>query len=81
MHAMVIVENSPPEAVPFSMLLRSASTAVVGTYIGIRMAGSPALMLLTVPAGLLVIGSAMGVAKALEKGLNKRVRKLLKGGG
>jgi hypothetical protein len=78
MDADVIVENSPPEAVPFSVLLRNASTAVVGTYIGVRIAGSnPVLMLLTVPAGLLVVGSAMGVAKALEKGLNKRVLRLL----
>jgi hypothetical protein len=78
--ASVIIENSPPEAIPFSVLLRKASSAVVGTYIGVRMAESnPVLMLLTVPAGLLVVGSAMGVAKALEKGLNKKVQKLLKG--
>jgi hypothetical protein len=77
--APVVIENSPPESIPFSTLLRSASSAVVGTYIGVRIAGgSPALMLLTVPAGLLVVGSAMGVAKALEKGLNKKIQKLLK---
>lgn len=37
------------------------------------------LMLLTVPTGIVVCSSAIGVSKALEKGLNKAVEKIIKG--
>jgi hypothetical protein len=36
-------------------------------------------MLLTVPTGIVVCSSAIGVSKALEKGLNKVVEKAIKG--
>jgi hypothetical protein len=78
LYGNIIIEQSPPEAVPLSLLLSKASTTVIGTYIGFQLAGdNPVLLLATVPLGLIVIGSAMGVSKAFEKGLTKAISRLI----
>ena len=47
---------------------------------GFRMAGDdPALMFLTVPGGIIVVGSALGVADALAYGLSKQIKRLFNG--
>jgi hypothetical protein len=75
----IVIEHSPPEAVPFSALLKGASGAVIGTYVGFQIAGENSLLLLvTVPGGLMVVSSAMGISKALEKGFNKLVSRAFK---
>jgi hypothetical protein len=74
----IVIEHSPPEAIPFSSLLRKASSAAIGTYIGYRLAGDSSLLLLvTIPGGMFVASSAIGISKALEKGLNKTVERAL----
>jgi hypothetical protein len=76
----IIVENSPPEAVTFRSLLAKAPGVAIGTFVGMKAAGDTTLlMLLTVPTGIVVCSSAIGVSKALEKGLNKAVERLIKG--
>lgn len=80
MDGAIVVENSPPEAVTFRSLLAKAPGVAIGTLVGMKAAGDmPTLMLLTVLTGIVVCSSAIGVSKALEKGLNKAVEKLLKG--
>lgn len=79
MNGGIVVENSPPELVTFKSLLAKAPGVVIGTFVGMKAAGdATALMLLTVPTGIIVCSSAIGVSKALEKGLNKAVEKLIK---
>jgi hypothetical protein len=75
----VIVEQSPPEAIPFSALLKKSSSSVIGTMIGVAAAHeNTALLFVTVPAGIIVVGSAFGVAKGLERGLAHKIEKLMK---
>ena len=76
----IVIENSPPEAVTFRALLAKAPGVAIGTMVGMKAAGDTSLlMLLTVPTGIVVCSSAIGVSKALEKGLNKAVERLIKG--
>ena len=76
----IVIENSPPEAVTFRSLLAKAPGVAIGTMVGMKAAGDTSLlMLLTVPTGIVVCSSAIGVSKALEKGLNKAVEKVIKG--
>lgn len=79
MDGSIVIENSPPEAVTFRTLLTKAPGVAIGTLVGMKAAGdAPMLMLLTVPTGIVVCSSAIGVSKALEKGLNKAVERLMK---
>jgi hypothetical protein len=80
MNGAIVIENSPPEAVTFRSLLMKAPGVAIGTLVGMKAAAdAPMLMLLTVPTGIIVCSSAIGVSKALEKGLNKAVEKFMKG--
>jgi hypothetical protein len=75
----VVIERSPPDALPFSGLLKKASGAFIGTYVGIKIGeNTPLLLLLTVPGGIMIVSSAIGVSKALEKGFNKIVSRAFK---
>jgi hypothetical protein len=80
MNGNIVIENSPPDAVTFRSLLAKAPGVAIGTMVGMKAAGDTSLlMLLTVPTGIVVCSSAIGVSKALEKGLNKVVEKVIKG--
>lgn len=75
----VVVEQSPPIALPLSKLLSKAPGVAIGTFIGYQIgAESPALMLISVPGGILAVSSAIGIAKALERGLHNKVEALFK---
>lgn len=79
MAGAIVIENSPPEAVTFRSLLMKAPGVAIGTLVGMKAAAdAPMLMLLTVPTGIVVCSSAIGISKALEKGLNKAVEKFMK---
>jgi hypothetical protein len=62
----IIVEHSPPEGIPFGKLL-TASTSVVtiGTYIG----SNDLLLFLKVSLGIIVMGGAVVIVRAFDKGL------------
>ncbi len=78
MAADIVIENSPPQAITFRSLLAKAPGVAIGAFIGMQAAGDvPMLMLLTVPGGIVACSSAIGVSKALEKGLNKMVERLM----
>lgn len=74
----IIIEQSPPVAVRFRELLKRANAPVyIGAYMGYAAAHEmPALMFITVPLGIMVIGPAMGVSEALAVGLNKRIQQM-----
>jgi hypothetical protein len=79
MHYPVVVERSPPEAIPFGVILKNSSSSVIGTMIGVAAAHeNTALLFVTVPAGIIVVGSAFGIAKGLERGLAGKIEKLMK---
>jgi hypothetical protein len=74
----IVIEQSPPAAVRFKELLKRTNAPVyIGAYMGYAAAHEmPALMFLTVPLGIMVIGPAMGVSEALAIGLNKRIQQM-----
>ena len=70
----VVIERSPPTTELLEKLAHQSPAIFIGTFLGVGAAsGSYPLMLLTVPLGIVVIGSAIGVSKGLEKGLNKAI--------
>lgn len=70
----VVIERSPPKAIPFKKLVGGATHITIGAYIGVSIAGAnPLLMLVTVPGGILIIGAAISVSRALDKGINKSI--------
>ena len=76
----VVIEQSPPQTVPLTQLLaRATATPTIGTLLGYSLAANHPLMLLTVPLGIVVVGSAIGVSEGLQKGLAKRVERFIAG--
>jgi hypothetical protein len=70
----VIITRSPPVQVSFQSLAKAANSIVVAAWMGSEAAtalGTPTLLYLTVPAGILILGAATGVAKTLENGLGE----------
>lgn len=76
--ANIVVEESPPHWEIFKTLVTKSPGVAIGTYAGIELAGSnPELMIVTIPMGIMAVSSAIGISKALERGLNKKVEQLL----
>jgi hypothetical protein len=74
----IVVERSPPSIISVRDLARNVSSTSVGTYMGFASAGdNHALLFLTVPLGIVMVGAAVGVSKALESGLNKSIARLI----
>jgi hypothetical protein len=75
----LVVERSPPQEFPLSIIGKAATSVTIGTFIGYNVApaGSP-LMFVTIPFGIIVIGAAIGVSRALENGLNKSLERVIK---
>jgi hypothetical protein len=71
----IIIEQSPPLGVPFEQLLKGASVTSIGTLLGYYGMNEP-LLFLTIPAGILVVGSAVAISKAMEKGLSHTISRL-----
>jgi tetrahydromethanopterin S-methyltransferase subunit F len=76
----VIFENSPVSMESIADLVNRATDVGVGigACIGFIIGGDSALLLLTVPAGMVICGSAAGIAKALEMGLKERLLDIFK---
>jgi hypothetical protein len=75
----VVIERSPPIALPLSKLLAKAPGVAIGTFIGYQIgAEHPMIMLASVPGGILAVSSAIGISKALERGLHMKVEALFK---
>jgi hypothetical protein len=75
--ANIVVERNPAELEAFKTLLSKSPGIGVGTFVGYHPAGpNPELMIFTVPLGIIIVSSAIGIGKAFEKGLNKKVEGL-----
>jgi hypothetical protein len=75
---VVPFEESPLDLTSIATLIKQATGVGLGAYVGFLVAGGPTpLLFLTVPAGMLIVGTAAGVAKALEVGLNYRLLRLM----
>jgi hypothetical protein len=76
--ADVVVQRSPPLDIPLKGLLSKSASTVIGTYLGYAVAGDhTSLLLASVPGGIIVVGTAIGVSRALETGFAQLVRELL----
>jgi hypothetical protein len=73
----VIFENSPLSMESIAGLVQKATGVGIGAYVGFLVGGNSFLLLLTVPAGIVICGSAAGVAQALEADLKERILKML----
>jgi len=73
----IVLEESPPKAVPFKSLIGGGSIMSIGAAVGYALTptGFPLLLLITIPTGIIVVGSAAGVATALQHGLHEMVKK------
>jgi hypothetical protein len=74
--APIIIERSPPETIAFHQLLTKPSVLVVGTFLGLQISGLTELLFLTAPAGIIVVGSAIAITRAIDRGLNHYVDRI-----
>jgi hypothetical protein len=76
----IVIEKSPPSLINFSQTINKSNAAVViGTYIGSSGSDMHGLILFaSVPAGIIVAGSAIGIANALQNGLSSAVGRVFK---
>jgi hypothetical protein len=75
---IVPFESSPLSPDSLGKILTAGSGAGIGAGVAIMVAGGPTpLLFVTVPAGMIVCGAAMGVSEALQKGLRYRILKLM----
>jgi hypothetical protein len=66
-------EASPLEPTSIVTALASASGPGIGAVVGFIVGGPTPLAVLTVPAGMIIGGAAMGVAQAVQDGLYDKV--------
>ncbi len=75
---VVPFESSPLSPDSLGKILTAGSGAGIGAGVAIMVAGGPTpLLFITVPAGMIVCGAAMGVSEALQKGLRYKILKLM----
>jgi hypothetical protein len=79
----IVIENSPPQGFNVKELLNQTNTiVVVGSSIGSAAAvgvGMPFLVIFTIPAGMIVVGTALGVSSGLANGLDRWIRRKFDG--
>ncbi|HET8863902.1 MAG TPA: hypothetical protein VFM94_11715 [Solirubrobacterales bacterium] len=76
--SVVPFEHSPLGGDSLGNLLASGSGAGIGAGIGLMVAGGPTpLLFITVPAGMIICGSAKGVADGMAEGLRHHIRRLM----
>jgi hypothetical protein len=76
----VIIEHSPPTAETIMALLSKGSGVAIGAYLGFHsIESAPLLLYATVPGGMLLCGTAAGIAEALQLGLRERLYRWLAG--
>jgi hypothetical protein len=67
---LVPIEESPLR----KAALASLFSHVPGAGMGVVLAnGHPYLLVLTVPAGIIIVGAATGIARGLQRGLERRI--------
>jgi hypothetical protein len=77
---IVPFEESPLIGSSLGAIFATGSAVGTGTAIGFIVAGGPTpLLALTVPAGIIICGAAVGVAEGLQAGLRHRLTRLIGG--
>jgi hypothetical protein len=71
----MVIERSPPVAEVISSLVHGATSTSLGILIGTSFTNNPYMMVITVPLGIILMGTAMGISRGLERGIAKRVEK------
>ena len=69
---VIVAEHSPPLLKSLFDFLKDASGVSIGAWVGIAAAvgvGNPMLMFITVPAGMLIVGTTKSIATAIEQRL------------
>ncbi|SRR6266403_3026013 len=69
----IVIERSPPIAEKLLSLVHSATSTSLGVLLGTGVSPDPYVMMITVPAGILLMGTVLGITKGLERGLAARV--------
>jgi hypothetical protein len=82
LQSRVVIRRSPPTDELLGKLLSSASTIGVGGYAGLSIApqgANPVLLLAFLAGGIIIVGTAAGIGRALQDGIYERLYRLLKG--
>jgi hypothetical protein len=78
---VILIEQSMPVLTNLASFLQKATGVAIGACVGMTAAntlGNRLLLFVTVPFGILIVGTASGVGSALELGLRDRLLKTLK---
>jgi hypothetical protein len=77
----IVMEHSPPFSISFKTVLDQKNSPMwIGTFIGADMAWDhPVLLLITVPSGIIIVSSALGIGAAMQAGLNKTIKRFFEG--
>ena len=78
---VILIEQSLPVLTNLASFLQKATGVAIGACVGMTAAntlGNRLLLFVTVPFGILIVGTASGVGSALELGLRDRLLKTLK---
>jgi hypothetical protein len=73
----IIIKQSPPSGIPFGQLAKSASSASIGALVGYYGQHEP-MLFLTIPAGIVLVRSAVAVSKAIDQGIHFAIDRFLK---
>jgi hypothetical protein len=69
----IVLEKSPPYGEMISTVLGKTSSVTLGTLFATTLDTHSLIMALTIPAGVILMGSAIGISTGLQRGLAKRV--------
>ena len=75
---VVPTRRNPLDLEAVASLVTSATGVGLGAYAGFVVGGVSPLILITVPAGMILFGTASGIAQGLEAGLRERIKRLVK---
>jgi hypothetical protein len=69
----IVLEQSPPHWEKLGTLLKDSPGPLIGTFLGYESVphGHELLMWVTIPLGIVVISSAVGIGNGLSSGLNR----------
>ena len=70
----MVIQESPPRLDSVMNPAKRGAGVVIGTYTGLAIAdGNPLILLISVPAGIVLGGAAVGVARGLETALEEKI--------
>lgn len=76
----IVIENSPPEWILLKNVIQKGRSIPVGIFLGYFGIHEP-LLFVTIPTGIVVMGAAFALNKAIEAGLPKFIQGKLRASG